>query len=86
MLINAVLLILTSSVAFGISIIDSGNRIQSERVGGESDSNFIDVSHEAECSNLTPELLEEIKSHQTIVNEIVRAIVNGNYSGDTWNA
>lgn len=39
-----------------------------------------------ECPNLTPKLIEEIQSYQPIVNEIVGAVVNGNYSGDTWNA
>lgn len=40
----------------------------------------------AECPNLTPNLIEEIQSYQPTVNEIVSAVVNGKYSGDTWNA
>lgn len=81
-----VLILLTSYVAFGVSVIDSGRRINSEKINDANDNNYIDASHEAECPNLTPKLIEEIKSHQTVVNDIVRAIVNGTYSGDTWNA
>lgn len=40
----------------------------------------------AECPNLTPKLIEEIQSYQPTVNKIVSAVVNGQYSGDTWNA
>lgn len=43
-------------------------------------------SHNAECPNLAPELIKEIQSYQPIVNQIVSAVVNGQYSGDTWNA
>lgn len=81
-----VLILLTSYVAFGVSIIDSGRRINSEKINDENDNNYIAVSHEDECPNLTQQLVEEIKSHQTVVNDIVHAIVNGTYSGDTWNA
>lgn len=81
-----VLLLLTSYVALGVSIIDSGRRIISEKISTENDNNYIGVSHADGCPNLTPELVEEIQSHQSVVNDIVRAIVNGTYSGDTWNA
>lgn len=82
-----VLLLLTSSVAFGLTVIDSGRRNNLEfLVNDENDNSHIDVNHNDECPNLTPELIEEIKSHQTVVNDIVHAIVNGTYSGDTWNA
>lgn len=88
-----VLLFLTSSNVFGVSVIDSGQRTE---VGKTSDKNdikrnsidaiAIDVDQNEECPNLTPELIDEIKSHQPIVNAIVNAVVNGKYSGDTWNA
>lgn len=81
-----VLSILTSYVVFGVSIIDSGQRNSFEKLNDENDSNEIDENHDDECPNLTPELIEEIKSHQSVVNDIVHAIVNGTYSGDTWNA
>lgn len=81
-----VLLSLTSYVASSVSIVDNGRRFSSEKITEANDNNFIDVSHADECPNLTPKLVEEIKSHQTVVNDIVRAIVNGTYSGDTWNA
>lgn len=80
-----VLLFLTSSVVFGVSIIDSGRRNDFVKITDENDSNDIDVNQD-DCPNLTPELIEEIKSHQSVVNDIVNAIVNGKYSGDTWNA
>ncbi|XP_031638538.1 carboxypeptidase Q-like [Contarinia nasturtii] len=42
---------------------------------------------ESECAtSLTPELIEEIKENQHIVDKITNAIVRGQYSGDTWNA
>lgn len=81
-----VLLFLTSSTVFGVSIIDSGRRDNFEKINAEEkDSNDIGVKQD-ECPNLTPELIREIKSHQSVVNDIVRAVVNGKYSGDTWNA
>lgn len=80
-----VLLFLTSSVVFGVSIIDSGRRNDFIKITDENDSNDIDINQD-DCPNLTPELIEEIKSHQSVVNDIVHAIVNGKYSGDTWNA
>lgn len=40
----------------------------------------------AECPNLIPQLIEEIKSYQPTVNKIVSAVVDGQYSGDTWKA
>lgn len=78
-----VLLFLTSSVVFGVSIIDSGRRNDFIKITDENDD--IDINQD-DCPNLTPELIEEIKSHQSVVNDIVHAIVNGKYSGDTWNA
>lgn len=80
------LLIVTSSMTFGVSIIDSGRRNNFKKINNENDNNDIDVNHDDECPNLTPELIGEIKSHQSVVNDIVHAIVNGTYSGDTWNA
>lgn len=72
-------------MVFGVSIIDSGRRNNSEKINDENDDNEIGVTQD-DCPNLTPELIEEIKSHQSVVNDIVHAIVNGKYSGDTWNA
>lgn len=65
--------LLTSTLAFGATIIDSDL------------SNDIDPIDE-ECSSLTPELVKEIQAYQPLVNEITNAIVNGKFSGDTWNA
>lgn len=39
-----------------------------------------------ECPILANGLREEIRSYQPIVDKIVAAIINGTYSGDTWNA
>lgn len=80
----SVLLILIPSIVVGVSIIDSGRRNDFNH--NDTDSNEIDGNQDDDCSNLTPELIKEIKSHQSIVDDIVRAIVNGKYSGDTWNA
>lgn len=77
-----ILLFLTSSVVFGVSIIDSGRRNYMVKT---DDNNEIDVIQD-DCPNLTPKLIGEIKSHQSVVNDIVNAIVKGKYSGDTWNA
>lgn len=82
----SVLLLLTSSMVFGISIIDSGRRTDFNQItNNELKTNDIGVIQD-DCTNLTPELIAEIQSHQPIVDDIVRAIVNGTYSGDTWNA
>ena len=81
-----VLLILNSWAVFGVSIIDSGIRSKFEKtIEEEIHNNDIGIKQD-ECPNLTPELIKEIKSHQSVVNDIVRAVVNGKYSGDTWNA
>lgn len=68
------------SVVFGATVIDSREHIKSV---DELNSNRID---DEECSSLTPELIKEIKGHQPIVDQIASAVVNGQYSGDTWNA
>lgn len=81
-----VLLILSSSRVFGVSVIDSGRRNNFSEINNETDNNEIDGNQDDDCSNLTPELIKEIKSHQSVVDDIVNAIVNGKYSGDTWNA
>ena len=65
------------STAFGKFLNDSWGRYD------DLNSNYF---NDEECSSLTPELIEEIKSHQPIVDQITSAIVNGKYSGDTWNA
>lgn len=81
-----VLLLLTSTwMVFGVSVIDSGKRNDFSKINDDLDNNDIDVNQD-DCSNLTPELIEEIQSHQSVVDNIVHAIVNGKYSGDTWNA
>lgn len=38
------------------------------------------------CPILSNGLREEIQSYQPIVDKIAAAIINGKYSGDTWNA
>lgn len=74
---NLVILLVLTSIVFGASVIDSGLNTKSDVFLEELISNDIDE----ECSNLTPELIKEIKSHQPIVNQITSAIVNGKYSG-----
>lgn len=82
-----IVLLFSSSIVFGVSVIDSGRRNGLVKIHeGEKNSDDIDLVRQDECPNLTPELIEEIKSHQSVVDDIVRAIVNGEYSGDTWNA
>lgn len=79
------ILLVLSSTVFGISIIDNANRFD---VFMEDDfliDNDVGENDE-ECSNLSQNLIDEIKSHQPIVDQIVGAVVNGKYSGDTWNA
>lgn len=39
-----------------------------------------------DCPLLSNELRNEIRSYQPIVDQIASAIINGPYSGDTWNA
>lgn len=39
-----------------------------------------------DCPILGNGLREEIQSYQPIVDQIAAAIINGKYSGDTWNA
>lgn len=66
------------------SIIDNGIRFEENTLNEitRNGNNKDDV----ECSNLAPELIKEIQSHQPIVDKIVSSIVNGPYSGDTWHA
>lgn len=72
---SCIILLTLSSAVFGATIIDS-----------EITSNDIE-QNDAECSNgLSPALIEEIQSHQPVVDQIVSAVVNGHLSGDTWNA
>lgn len=73
---NSVILLALISIVFGASVIDSELNFKDVFVE-ELISNDID----GECSNLTPELIKEIKSHQPIVDQITSAIVNGKYSG-----
>lgn len=73
---------------FGVSVIDNGIRFDefakkdtiNEITGNDNNKD------DEECSNLTAELIKEIKSHQSIVDKIVSSVVNGPYSGDTWDA
>lgn len=77
-----------SSTVFGISVIDSGRRFDEfsgENIFSEITENDIE-RNDGECSGLSPELIKEIQSHQPVVDQIVSAVVNGKYSGDTWNA
>lgn len=77
-----------SSTVFGISIIDNANRfdvfMEDDSVSGLGENDI--GENDGECSNLSQNLIDEIQSHQPIVNQIVDAVVNGKYSGDTWNA
>lgn len=68
--VATVILILTSSVVNG-GVID--NRIEK----------FIDGN--GNCA-LSPKLVNEIQSYQPIVNRIAEEILNGNYTGNTWNS
>lgn len=43
------------------------------------------VDQNGQCA-LPPKLLDEIQSYQPIVNKIANEILNGNYTGDTWNS
>lgn len=74
---SLVVLLALCATVFGKFLIDSGGRYD------DLNSNHF---NDEECASLTEELIEEIKSHQPIVDKITRAIVNGEYSGDTWNA
>lgn len=66
-----------SSIAYGISVIDNGTRFNEPHEINKTDE---------DCSILTPELISEIKSYQSIVDRLTSAAVNGEFSGDTWNA
>lgn len=68
--IAAVILLLTSVVVNG-AVID--NRIEK----------YVDV--DGNCAMPT-KLLTEIQSYQPIVNRIAQEILNGTYTGDTWNS
>lgn len=39
-----------------------------------------------DCPLLSDDLRNEIRSYQPIVDQIAAAVINGAYSGDTWNA
>lgn len=67
---------------YGKSIIDNGTQFIELT---DAESNSIERVNE-DCSILSPELIAEIKSHQPLVDKLTQAIVNGEYSGDTWNA
>lgn len=67
----------------GITIIEKERHFND--VLGKLNNNDIDDNDE-QCSNLSPDLIKEIKAHQPLVDSIVNAIVKGKYSGDTWNA
>lgn len=73
---NLVILLTLISIVFGASVIDSELNIKDVFV-----EDLISNDIDQECSNLTPELIKEIKSHQPIVDQITSAIVNGKYSG-----
>lgn len=81
-----ILLFLISPMVCAVTVIDNARRSDLIKINNEDDNNDIDVNQDDECSKLAPELIEEIKSHQSIVDNIVGAIVKGKYSGDTWNA
>lgn len=68
--VTTVILILTSSVV-NAGVID--NRIEK----------FIDSN--GNCA-VSPKLVNEIQSYQPIVNQIAEEILNGNYTGNTWNS
>lgn len=76
---NCLALLSLLSVAFAFSVIDNGTRFNP--INDETAE-----KDDGECSNLSPELIREIRSHQPLVDQITSAIVNGKYSGDTWNA
>lgn len=44
---------------------------------------FVDAN--GNCA-LSPKLLNEIQSYQPVVNKITKEILNGNYTGNTWNS
>lgn len=77
---SLIILLTVSSISFGLLIVEK----EPDSYGGFGNLDFSD--NDDQCSNLTPELIKEIKSHQQLVDQIVNAIVNGKYSGDTWNA
>lgn len=67
------------NVIYGATIIDSGVR-QSNTLQKllEEDAN--------DCSQLiSTDLIDEIRSYQPIVNQIVEAATNKPFSGSTWN-
>lgn len=70
------------SVVFALAVIDNGERF--DKVD-EIASNNIEKDNE-QCSSLSPDLVKEIQSYQPLVDQITSAVVNGKYSGDTWNA
>lgn len=86
-----IFLFFSSNFVFSNVIIDSdfdlihSNRI--EKFSANQKQNKINVNAiNEEYPNLTNELINEIKSYQPIVEQITSAVVNGKYSGETWNA
>lgn len=79
---NCIIWLTFISTVFGATVIDSGQRTKDFSQFYYNDI----VPHDDECSSLTPELIKEIKAHQPLVDQITSAVVNGKYSGDTWNA
>lgn len=68
---------------FGTMIIDSGRRQSTNMNKLVDNSDKANNLGETKCS-LSQELMEEIQSYQPIVDKIVTSVVDGQYSGSTW--
>lgn len=78
-----------TSIVYGKSVIDNGTRfieLSNQFIDGDTETNSIESIPDEDCPILTPELISEIQSHQPLVDKLTKAVVNGEFSGDTWNA
>lgn len=81
-------ILVITSIVYGKSVIDNGTRfieLSKQFIDGDTETNSIEENNE-DCPILTPELISEIRSHQPLVDKLTKAVVNGEFSGDTWNA
>lgn len=79
-------ILVITSIVYGKSVIDNGTRfieLSKQFIDGDTETNSIEGNDE-DCPILTPELISEIQSHQPLVDKLTKAVVNGEFSGDTW--
>lgn len=80
--VNFFIITLIFNSIFGAQLIDSWLRANSPTFASIFRGNIF--PWDDKC-NLSLDLINEIRSYEPIVDQIVSSIVNGKYSNDTWN-